>query len=435
MARSVPDSKYLFRRNGSQNWYVRFRLPDGGKVIERSLGTTDKDAAWQAAANDIKQHKAFMYQRRQARVASVVHGPWQPEFTPGLHTLPDGRTLMATERDLTFSDGTRRPNGGPMIYLTGAPLPAAETFRALDDAWEGRIGEGPIDLARPKLVTVKTSPDDALLETYITHAGLNDVRTKQARAIWATFKSVVDKPLRECTRDDGRKIVAHLEAEHLKARKKPMKAATLRRYLVPLIATVNLATSDGKHSGINPFVNVVPDRDDSDRVLPFDDNDVKLMKANLRKLTEQDQLLVRVLAACGLRRGEAFAIDGDKTEAGCRYTIVGSKTEQSLRRVPFPSGLVKHLPKKISGPLFTGRKDNAGKRIGKWMGDIGIDVANKSPLHSFRHYVKDKLRSVGCPLDIQYEILGHERRTVAAGYGQGSPVPLLKEWLDKIDGF
>ena len=213
-----------------------------------------------------------------------------------------------------------------------------------------------------------------------------------------------------------------------------MKAATLRRYIVPLIATVNLAISDGKHSGINPFVNVVPDRDDSDRVLPFDDNDVKLMKANLHKLSEQDQLLVRVLAACGLRRGEAFAIDSEKTEAGCRYTIVGSKTEQSLRRVPFPSRLVKHLPKKISGPLFTGRKDNAGKRIGKWMGDIGIDVAHKSPLHSFRHYVKDKLRSVGCPLDIQYEILGHERRTVAAGYGRGSPVPLLKEWLDKIDG-
>lgn len=209
---------------------------------------------------------------------------------------------MATERDLTFSDGTRRPNGGPMIYLTGAPLNAAETFRALDDAWsteevpisgaEYKTGAHPVDVARPRLVTVKTNPDDALLETYIVHAGLNDVRTEEALAMWATFKQVAkNKSLRECTRDDGRALVQHLEAEHLKVREKPMKAATLRRYLVPLIALINLAISDGKHSGINPFVNVVPERDDSDRVLPFDDNDVKLMKANLHKLkNDQDQL-------------------------------------------------------------------------------------------------------------------------------------------------
>ena len=38
----------------------------------------------------------------------------------------------------------------------------------------------------------------------------------------------------------------------------------------------------------------------------------------------------------------------------------------------------------------------------------------------------------GCPLDIQYELLGHETKTVASGYGHGSPVPLLRKWLDKV---
>jgi hypothetical protein len=27
---------------------------------------------------------------------------------------------------------------------------------------------------------------------------------------------------------------------------------------------------------------------------------------------------------------------------------------------------------------------------------------------------------------------GHEETTVAAGYGEGFPVPLLKQWIDKI---
>jgi hypothetical protein len=28
--------------------------------------------------------------------------------------------------------------------------------------------------------------------------------------------------------------------------------------------------------------------------------------------------------------------------------------------------------------------------------------------------------------------LGHEKETVAAGYGEGFPVPLLRRWIDKI---
>ena len=166
-------SRYLFKRKGSDNWYVRLQ-PPGQKLVERSLGTTDLKAAEIAAADVIKQHKAFMYQRRQARVASVVHGPWTHEYAPGLHTLPDGRTVMATETDLTFSDGTRRPNGGPAIYLTGTQLSAAREFQAFDDAYDGKIGEGPIPNERPKFVAAKSSDDDKLLETYITHAALSE---------------------------------------------------------------------------------------------------------------------------------------------------------------------------------------------------------------------------------------------------------------------
>jgi hypothetical protein len=29
-------------------------------------------------------------------------------------------------------------------------------------------------------------------------------------------------------------------------------------------------------------------------------------------------------------------------------------------------------------------------------------------------------------------ILGREKETVAAGYGEGSPVPMLRMWIDKI---
>ena len=78
--------------------------------------------------------------------------------------------------------------------------------------------------------------------------------------------------------------------------------------MVPLVATVNLAIDEGKLA-FNPFSGIVPDRDDEDEREAFDDNDMKLIRANLHRLSESDQLLIRVLATTGMRRGEAFEID------------------------------------------------------------------------------------------------------------------------------
>jgi len=129
-----------------------------------------------------------------------------------------------------------------------------------------------------------------------------------------------------------------------------------------------------------------------------------------------------------------LSIKSEQVESGVRFCIVGTKTEQSIRRVPFPDSLLPRLPEHIARPLFTGDPDSATRRIGAWLRSIGVTDTAKSPMHSFRHRAQDKLRAAGCPPDIREELLGHERRTVAAGYGVGSPVPKLKDWLDKVDG-
>jgi integrase len=427
--------RYLFQRKEGGNWYVRLQ-PPGQKLVERSLGTTDLRAAEIAVADLIKQHKALMYQRRQSRAASVVHGPWLSEYEPGLHTLSDGRTVMATERDLTFSDGTRRPNGSPMIYLTGAQLPATREFQVLDDAYAGKIGPGPIETDRPTLVTAKSSVDDAILETYLTQKCVTGYREREARKMWRIFRTVVAKPLRECTRDDGRAVVAYL-VDEAEDEGREAKSATLRRRMVPLIAAVNLAIDEGKLK-FNPFSSVVPDREDERERAPFDDGDMKKIRANLHKLDANDQLLLRVLATTGMRRGEAFEIASEKIEDGIRYCEVGTKTPQSRRRVPFPKDLLPHLPKKITGPLFTGRKDTASKRLREFLRDIGTTDSDKAPMHSFRHRAANRLRRAGVPEDLREAIGGwadgkkKTSRKYGNKHGRGFPIKMLKAAIDKI---
>jgi integrase len=392
---------YIFAHSESKNLFVRLRDEKGRRFV-RSLRTTDRAVAEVVAGPMVTEHKARLL---AARAPEGVM--WRHEYEPGReHLGPDGGRIVATERELIYLDAEGRirikgPNGGLGGLRFAVPAPGTD---------------------RPS-PAVKDS-DDALLETYVAHAGLNAVRTKEARDAWHLFKVTVGKPLAKCTRDDGRAVVAAMG---------DVKSATARRKLVPLVALVNLAIGEGKHAGINPFVGVVADRDDSERRAPFNDDDMKLIGANLGKLDKRDQLLIRLLACTGVRRGEAFAIDREQSEKGVRFVIVGSKTDQSLRRVPLPADLLPHL-KKITGPLFAGRLDGATKRLGRFLRDIGITDPNKAPMHSFRHRAQDRLRAAGCPQDIRWAILGHEEKSIAAGYGEGFPVTLLRKWADKIGG-
>jgi integrase len=202
-------------------------------------------------------------------------------------------------------------------------------------------------------------------------------------------------------------------------------------------AAVNLAIKEGKLK-FNPFSGVVPQRDDAERRLPLSDSDIAEARSKLDRLSDADQLLFRVLATTGMRLSEAFQIDGEGIEGGARFVIVGKKTDQSLRRVPLPAGLLPHLPAKIKGQLFARigtlkrTSDAASKRLMRFLrDDCGITDTRKV-VHSLRHRAKDRSRAAGCPLNVQYELFGHEEKTIAAGYGVGSPVPLLKKWIDKI---
>jgi integrase len=151
------------------------------------------------------------------------------------------------------------------------------------------------------------------------------------------------------------------------------------------------------------------------------ETDIRNVKRNLDRLAEGDQLLFRVLAATGMRLAEAFEIDDEMKERGCRYIIVGRKTSQLL---PF-------LPRKIEGRLFPGGPKAASKRLNRFLNKVGIADPRKV-VHSLRHRAQDRLRAAGCPEDCRWAILGHEEETVAEGYGEGFPVPLLRRWIDKI---
>ena len=318
--------------------------------------------------------------------------------------------------DPSRSSTRTEPNGSP-AYIVGDPL----TVRSLAEAFiVADFGAGP---GERRAVPTKNG-DDAIFETYIKHANVTGYSEREARTVWALYKTLTDgKLLKDATRDDGRKLVAHFEGEGV-------KSATIQKKLMWLSAACNLAIKEGRLK-FNPFSSVVPKRDDKLTRLPLNEADIKETKHSLGELDKADQLLFRLLATTGMRLSEAFDINGEATERGIRYVIAGKKTEQSERRIPLPAHVLPHLPKAIKGPLFDGRPAAASKRLNRFLRDVGI-AGPRKVVHSLRHRAQDRLRAAGCPQDIRWAILGHEEKTVAAGYGEGFPVTLLRKWIDKI---
>jgi integrase len=419
---------YLFKRNGSQYWRVRFQV--GGHSVEQSLKTTDRREAELAALPLIAEHKAKLLAMRPRLEPS-----WVPQYPPGLHMGPNGERLFATERELHHLDAYgavihREPNGGPGQTLVNMPLGAVIHWgNPIRPIGELRRMGPVIDLSKMECPALSTkNGDDAILETYLKHANITGHFEREARNVWALYKRLTNsKPLKDADRNDGRKLVTHFEIEGL-------KSATIAKKVGWLTAACNLAIKEGRLK-FNPFASIVPKRDDKQRRLPLTDADMKEVKRNLAQLSESDQLLVRLLGSTGMRLSEAFEIEAEGKEKGCRYVIVGKKTEQSLRRVPLPAAVLQFVPKTITSPLFprTTRDppDAASKRLARFLDDCGI-VDPRKVTHSLRHRAQDRLRAAGCPEDIRWAILGHEEETIAAGYGEGFPVPLLRKWIDKI---
>ena len=53
--------------------------------------------------------------------------------------------------------------------------------------------------------------------------------------------------------------------------------------------------------------------------------------------------------------------------------------------------------------------------------------------YSARHTMKDKLRALRAPQDVQHRILGHGSKSQADGYGAGNPLTHLQEVLIEAD--
>ena len=162
-----------------------------------------------------------------------------------MQNAPNRERVLASAIELNSSGLNGKllrttPNGGPAVRIVNLQHRLGIPF--VDERMIGVVTEKA--RAKPK------TDDDKVLETYIEHRKITGYIEREARDVWALFKTLTDgKLLKDCDRDDGRKLVTHFEAQGL-------KSATIEKKIAWLNAAVNLAIREGRLK-FNPFASIV----------------------------------------------------------------------------------------------------------------------------------------------------------------------------------
>jgi integrase len=417
---------YLVRRGKSGVWHCRFQYTGdiavkmGEREFEFSLRTTDPLEAEIRALPHIRAHKLTMLSVRQMNDGTFNRAS-QPKYEPNReHITPEGKRLIATEEKLLSLD-----DDGKIVRTASNEKTVADALGFAMDAQTKEWKVLPKETGR-----AAHSLEEQIVASWVTQRKPNKHLEREARKGWEMWKKVVNgKSIRQCTRDDGRKLVAALQAEG-------MKAATIGKYLSHLNAATNMAINDAKLK-FNPFSGVAPKVDDDLEREPYTDDHMTTMRKAIDNFEADERRLWVLLATTGMRRGEAFEIDREFEEPaldggkGIRYVIVGTKTDASKRRVPLPKGYLDLYPETITGPLFPDTPNNTSRRLLRRSRALGI-TDPRYVVHSLRHRAKDRMRAFACPGEVQSWMLGHDSVTVADDYGKGPPVSRLKPWIDLI---
>lgn len=69
-------------------------------------------------------------------------------------------------------------------------------------------------------------------------------------------------------------------------------------------------------------------------------------------------------------------------------------------------------------------------RLNKW---LKLRIGDEYVIHSFRHSLRDRLRSVDCPSEVADAIGGWSVKTVGQSYGVGYNLKSLSIWMKRIE--
>ena len=249
---------------------------------------------------------------------------------------------------------------------------------------------------------------------------------------------VAQTPLNEITRADANALRDYLLER--------MKPSSVHRYITVVRAAVNYVITEHSLNIPNVFngLRIKGASATVDDRLPMSDQDLAMARPSFDDDPVAHALFV-ILTDTGARLSEITGLEvGDINLQQRSITIRPNgvralKTKGSQRILPLSQSALEALQEHRRGkgdtqPMFPDYARPRGRDAASamMMKRLRRSITDKKlTMHSLRHRMKDKLRNTGCPEAISLAILGHSTNTVAANYGSGYALEVMREHMEK----
>ena len=220
-----------------------------------------------------------------------------------------------------------------------------------------------------------------------------------------------------------------------------LSSSSVKRMFSSIRSIVNLVISEHGLDVKNAFSKTyMPERNDVSERKPFPVDVIKIVQRVCVEINDDMRWLVALISDSGMRLSEAAALLRSDIHINCEhphaeikpYPWRRLKTASSIRVVPLvgkslwaANRVMQEEQGDFAFPRYANtnecKSNSASAALNKWLSayvDDGIVI------HSFRHSLRDRLRSVECPSDIVDQIGGGRTAGVGQGYGCLTSAPM-----------
>ena len=229
-----------------------------------------------------------------------------------------------------------------------------------------------------------------------------------------------------------------------------MAVKSVKRVFASVRAIVNLAISEQGLGCANAFAKTYfPNEIRSTKRLPIPIDEIKQIQTLCRNIDDDMRWLIALISDTGMRLGEAAGLHINDLRLDEVVPHVNLqphpwrplKTKCSERAIPLvgeAAWAAKRIKETNQGSPFAFPRycndlecnaNSASNGLNKWLRQ---NVSGQFVVHSFRHSLRDRLRSLECPSDVIDAIGGWQTAGVGHSYGNGYELRVLMGWLSKL---
>jgi integrase len=420
-----------------------------GKTVKHDLKTSDLTVAEKAVA--------LLNRRYEAEWAGLLAAP---ESSPA---------SLKAHADAFLKDRGLRP-GAPMglspadnhpmaVHLLHEEADGKRMRFAGGDDWLYRNAASedyltPIEIEAGKRLhgsTPKTLNDALELHLEI-HPQRDDASfvQYQRRAFEGLIAITGDREIDSFKKADARK--------YLEATLPKVKTTTVRRRLGVLSAVFATYIRENDLTRTNPFAELSIPREGHDSIKrhPFAAQELAMLDTACKGKDDHMRWILAMLAGTGARLAEivGLPLEDIVVDEDIPHVILQVHPWRDIKGAKGIRGVKDRTVPLVGYALWAAKRVKAEAKPGErfafpqYTDATGCKATSASaalngwirrlPLshtcHDLRHTVKDQLRAVQCPKEISDAITGHGKKDTGDSYGDGYPLEVKAEWLDKAIG-